>query len=125
MEVAIEAVLHFAPSGWPVSHALVAGELSGLGLEARVAPDGSAPADRDAFVVSGGFYVGSERVAAKHARFVVAPAFPFAFYVTTKHNSSRGTVRGHTSSGVVCIDCALGFAAGQLLLVGTIVLWVH
>jgi hypothetical protein len=68
-EVAIEAILHFAPSGWPISHALVAGELSGRGFEARVTPDSSAPTDGDAYVVSGGLYVGSERVAAKHARF--------------------------------------------------------
>jgi hypothetical protein len=138
-EVAIEAVLHFAPNGWPMSHALVAGELSGLGLEARVTPDGSVPADGDAYLVSGGLYVGSERVAAKHARFDVPPPFPFAFYVTT-NRMSRAAIRGHTSSGPICIDCALGFVGGRhvtcsglfegpttllLLLVGTIVQWVH
>jgi hypothetical protein len=139
-EVAIETIVHFAPSGWPISHALVAGELSGLGFEARVTPDGCAPADGDAYVVSGGLYVGSERVAAKHARFVAPPPFPFAFYVTTNHIANRGVIRGHTSNGAVCVDCSLGFAGGRhvqcsglfegpsallLLLVGTIVQWVH
>ena len=77
----VEAVLHFDPSGYLVSRALVVGEVLGQGLEARVVPGEASGGAREAFVVSGGLYVGLERVSAKHARFAVASPMPFAFYV--------------------------------------------
>jgi hypothetical protein len=50
----IEALLYFDPSGYPFSRAIVAGELSGLGLEAHVIPAEATGGGRAAYVVSGG-----------------------------------------------------------------------
>lgn len=131
-------MLHFDPSGYPVSRALVAGEVLGQGLEARVVPGEASGGAREAFVVSGGLYVGLERVSAKHARFAVASPMPFAFYVAVDSVPGRVAVRGHTSSGAACVDIVpasgdgepisiSGFFEGPteilLLLVATVLQW--
>jgi hypothetical protein len=135
----IEAVLHFHPSSYPVSRALFAGELLGQGFEARVVPGEAAGDAREAYIVTGGLYVGSERVSAKHARFAVASPMPFAFYVAVDSVLGRVALRGHTSSGAACVDIAAtsgrgepisisGFFEGPteilLLLVATALQWV-